>query len=91
MSKEEKRFVEENANVNDVTNEILEKESLKSKIFKKVKKAAPFAICVIAGVALKAGLDMIFGGSDSGSEDIPEIKTETVDLGDGNTIEVTEF
>ena len=91
MSKEEKRFVEKNANVNDVTDEILEKESLKSKIFKKVKKAAPFAICVIAGVALKAGLDAIFGGSDSGSEDIPDVVKHTVELDDGNTMEVTEF
>ena len=91
MSKEQKEFVEENANVNDVTDEVLEKESLKSKVFKKVKKAAPFAICVIAGVALKAGIDAILGGSDSGSEDIPDVTTETADLGDGNTIEVTEF
>ena len=91
MSKEQKDFIEENANVNDVTDEVLEKESLKSRVFKKVKKAAPFAICVIAGVALKAGIDAIFGGSDSGSEDIPDITMETVDLGDGTTAEVGEF
>lgn len=91
MSKEQKDFIEENANVNDVTDEVLEKESLFTKVKRKAKKYAPYAICVIAGVALKAGIDAIFGGSDSGSEDIPDVTTETVDLGDGNTIEVTQF
>ena len=74
------------------TEEILEKEqqSTPKKAIKVIKKAAPYALCVVGGILLKTVISLIGKESDGSSDSISDVVTETIETPTGD-IEVTHF